>query len=134
MKEEPMTPDEPAGPDADVLSERRHLVSLAFRMLGTVAEAEDAVQETYIRWYRLTPRSATSSRCRAPGRRAPRAACASTCWTRRAVGVNAAWARGSRNRCRPTRSRRHRPSPRTRPTVRPSTTPSARPCSWCSSR
>ncbi|MFD0021574.1 RNA polymerase sigma factor SigJ [Streptomyces sp. NPDC058382] len=39
---------------ADVLGERRHLVSLAFRMLGTVAEAEDAVQETYIRWYRLS--------------------------------------------------------------------------------
>ena len=38
-----------------VLGERRHLMSLAFRMLGTVAEAEDAVQETYARWYRMTP-------------------------------------------------------------------------------
>jgi RNA polymerase sigma-70 factor, ECF subfamily len=38
---------------ADLVGERRHLLSLAFRMLGTVAEAEDAVQETYIRWYRL---------------------------------------------------------------------------------
>ncbi len=38
---------------ADLIGERRHLLSLAFRMLGTVAEAEDAVQETYIRWYRL---------------------------------------------------------------------------------
>ncbi|GAB3922829.1 RNA polymerase sigma24 factor [Microlunatus endophyticus] len=37
----------------EVIAERRHLLSLAFRMLGTVAEAEDAVQETYIRWYRL---------------------------------------------------------------------------------
>ncbi|WP_255719843.1 RNA polymerase sigma factor SigJ [Brachybacterium sp. ACRRE] len=42
------------GPDAEALGERRHLLSLAFRMLGTVAEAEDAVQETYIRWYRLS--------------------------------------------------------------------------------
>jgi len=40
--------------DADVLGERRHLMSLAFRMLGTVAEAEDAVQETYTRWYRMS--------------------------------------------------------------------------------
>jgi RNA polymerase sigma-70 factor (ECF subfamily) len=40
--------------DAVVIGERRHLVSLAFRMLGTVAEAEDAVQETYARWYRLS--------------------------------------------------------------------------------
>ncbi|GAA1206711.1 RNA polymerase sigma factor SigJ [Pseudonocardia alaniniphila] len=40
--------------DAEVIGERRRLLSLAFRMLGTVAEAEDAVQETYIRWYRLS--------------------------------------------------------------------------------
>lgn len=41
-------------PQDDVLGERRHLVSLAFRMLGTVADAEDAVQDTYIRWYRMS--------------------------------------------------------------------------------
>ncbi len=39
--------------DDEAIGERRHLLSLAFRMLGTVAEAEDAVQETYARWYRL---------------------------------------------------------------------------------
>lgn len=49
-----MTPEERDALHAEVLGERRHLVSLAFRMLGTVAEAEDAVQETYIRWYRLS--------------------------------------------------------------------------------
>lgn len=36
------------------VSERRHLMSVAFRMLGTTAAAEDAVQEAYVRWYRLT--------------------------------------------------------------------------------
>ncbi|MFC8191588.1 sigma factor [Cellulomonas sp. NPDC057328] len=40
--------------DEDVLTHRRHLVSVAYRILGTVAEAEDAVQETYLRWYRLS--------------------------------------------------------------------------------
>lgn len=37
----------------DVFAERRRLLSLAYRMTGTVADAEDIVQETYLRWYRL---------------------------------------------------------------------------------
>ncbi|MEV0761693.1 RNA polymerase sigma factor SigJ [Nocardia sp. NPDC050435] len=39
-----------------VLSERRQLVNLAYRLLGSLAEAEDVVQETYARWYALTER------------------------------------------------------------------------------
>ncbi|MFC8037293.1 RNA polymerase subunit sigma [Streptomyces griseoincarnatus] len=43
-------------PLADLLDERRHLVALAHRMLGSADDAESAVDECYRRWYALSDR------------------------------------------------------------------------------
>src|SRR3984957_14882204 len=52
------TPSGPEHRQADpglsaIMSERRQLINLASRLLGSLAEAEDAVQEPYARWYAL---------------------------------------------------------------------------------
>ncbi|MFG2359746.1 RNA polymerase subunit sigma [Streptomyces sp. NPDC048521] len=41
-------------PIAELLDERRHLLNVAYWMLGTGPGAEDAVTETYRQWYSLT--------------------------------------------------------------------------------
>ncbi|MBU5946964.1 RNA polymerase subunit sigma [Streptomyces sp. PAM3C] len=43
-------------PLADLLDERRHLVALAHRMLGSADDAESAVDACYRRWYALSDR------------------------------------------------------------------------------
>ena len=39
---------------AAIMNERRQLVGLAYRLLGSLSEAEDVVQESYARWYAMS--------------------------------------------------------------------------------
>lgn len=48
------TQPDPQGEPDRVTGERAHLVNLGYRLLGSLAEAEDVVQEAYTRWYALS--------------------------------------------------------------------------------
>ena len=37
-----------------IMGERRQLINLAYRLLGSLADAEDVAQETYARWYAMS--------------------------------------------------------------------------------
>jgi RNA polymerase sigma factor (sigma-70 family) len=51
-----MTDESERDPGTSVVtSHRRRLINVAYRLLGSLADAEDAVQEALIRWYALAP-------------------------------------------------------------------------------
>nr|MDT0657496.1 RNA polymerase sigma factor SigJ [Micromonospora sp. DSM 115978] len=48
--------DQPDPTVSAVVRERRQLINLAYRLVGSLTEAEDVAQETYARWYAMSPR------------------------------------------------------------------------------
>jgi RNA polymerase sigma-70 factor, ECF subfamily len=55
LYDDEMSPDMTGGPPVDFEAHREHLHGVAFRMLGSHSEADDAVQETWLRMSRAAP-------------------------------------------------------------------------------
>lgn len=55
-----ITIDTPGADDFE--PHRRHLYGLAYRMLGSWSEAEDIVQETWLRWREIDPATLDNAR------------------------------------------------------------------------
>jgi cytochrome c1 len=101
-----------------IMSERRRLINLAYRLLDSLAEAEGAVQETYARWYAMS--RPQQDAIRSPGAWLTTVA-SRICLDRSArpgPGGSATWANGSPSRC---------PNPRSGPAGSPAALPPTRP-------
>jgi Sigma-70 region 2 len=79
-----------------IISERRQLINLAYRLLGSLTEAEDAVQETYARWYARSAQQQDAIENPGVWLSTVPAGSAWTCSARHAPGGSATWAPGSR--------------------------------------
>jgi Sigma-70 region 2 len=108
------TPSGPGGGRPDpgldaIMGERRQLINLTYRLLGSLAEAEDAVQETYARWYALSRQQQDAIEVVPPNAYGLRPICArgssemssrfiishSTPWTKSALRARRRWCDGA---------------------------------------
>ena len=86
------------GPHEELLEELRPTAfAIAYRMLGSVAEAEDVVQEALLRLHEALSAASGSSRRARTWRRWPRG-CRSTSCAPRGCGARPTWASGCRSR------------------------------------